>query len=84
MAPAGSNGTGCSPTEELQRMHSRYSSQGIGTLACSQGGDLTSPQGAPGFVQDPTGYLLTLPGRQVPALLLVWSVCASVRACMRL
>ena len=42
-----------------------YTSSGNGTLACDQGQDVVYPEGAPGFVYDPTGYLLTLPGRQV-------------------
>ena len=42
-----------------------FISSGNGTLACDQGQDVVYPEGAPGFVYDPTGYLLTLPGRQV-------------------
>ncbi len=46
-------------------MKSDYNTDGIGTLLCDQGQDIAYPEGAPGFVYDPTGYLLTLPGRQV-------------------
>ena len=46
-------------------MYDNYTSNGVGSLACDQGQDLVYPEGAPGFVYDPTGYLLTLPGRQV-------------------
>lgn len=46
-------------------MANNYSSDGIGTLSCNQGLDVVYPEGAPGFVYDPTGYLLTLPGPQV-------------------
>jgi hypothetical protein len=48
-------------------MNSDYTTDGMGTLSCDQGQDIVYPEGAPGFVYDPTGYLLTLPGRQVHA-----------------
>lgn len=53
-----------SPQGQLQ-VSSNYTNAGIGTLACEQGQDLAYPEGAPGYFSDPTGYLLSLPGRQV-------------------
>ena len=55
----------CSPSDELQHISSNYTSGDAGTLACDQGEDIVYPEGGPGYVYDPTGYLLTLPGRQV-------------------
>lgn len=55
----------CTPSNQLLQMSDDYITNGIGTLACDQGQDVVYPEGAPGFVYDPTGYLLTLPGRQV-------------------
>jgi len=63
---AGDGKVSCTPSSQLQ-MNSDYTSDGIGTLSCDQGQDMVYPEGAPGFVYDPTGYLLTLPGRQVHA-----------------
>ena len=60
------NGTvNCTPSSQLLQLYESYISDGVGSLACDQGQDLVYPEGAPGFVYDPTGYLLTLPGRQV-------------------
>lgn len=62
---AGDGRGGCDPSPQQLQMSSKYTDSGTGTLACDQGGDVPYPQGAPGYVYDPTGYLLTLPGRQV-------------------
>ena len=61
----GDGSLACSPSAELLQLSSKYSHNGVGTLACDQGEDVVYPEGAPGYVYDPTGYLLTLPGRQV-------------------
>ncbi|DBA95832.1 TPA: hypothetical protein ACH3X1_001379 [Trebouxia sp. C0004] len=53
----------CTPSSQLL-MNSDYTTDGVGTLSCEQGQDIVYPEGAPGFVYDPTGYLLTLSGRQ--------------------
>ena len=53
------------PSSQLLQMSVDYTTNGVGTLACDQGRDVVYPECAPGFVYDPTGYLLTLPGRQV-------------------
>ncbi len=55
----------CTPSSQLLLLNNDYTTDGIGTLSCDQGQDIVYPEGAPGFVYDPTGYLLTLPGRQV-------------------
>ena len=71
----GDGAVACTPNEG-QPISSNYSSSGVGTLACDQGKDIAYPEGAPGYVYDPTGYLLTLPGRQVSA-----SPCNDMTAC---
>ena len=65
MAPVGDGASTCSPSSQLLQRQDAYITNGIGTLACDQGRDIAYPEGAPGFTYDPTGYLLTLPGRQV-------------------
>lgn len=62
---AGDGAGACGASGERLQVASNYSSGGSGTLACQQGQDVEYPQGAPGYLDDPTGYLLTLPGRQV-------------------
>ncbi len=63
----GDGALSCTSSSQLLLMNSDYTTDGIGTLLCDQGQDLVYPEGAPGFLYDPTGYLLTLPGRQVHA-----------------
>ncbi len=63
---SGDGEVSCTPLSQLL-MKSDYTTDGVGTLSCDQGQDIKYPEGAPGFVYDPTGYLLTLPGRQVHA-----------------
>ncbi|DBA99225.1 hypothetical protein WJX82_007713 [Trebouxia sp. C0006] len=60
----GDGALNCTTSNQLLMMKSDYNTDGIGTLLCDQGQDIAYPEGAPGFVYDPTGYLLTLPGRQ--------------------
>lgn len=62
----GDGALNCTPSSQLL-MSNDYTTDGVGTLSCDQGRDIVYPEGAPGFVYDPTGYLLTLPGRQVHA-----------------
>lgn len=62
---SGNGAVNCIPSSQLLQLYESYTSDGVGTLACDQGQDLVYPEGAPGFVYDPTGYLLTVPGRQV-------------------
>ena len=62
---AGDGAGACGSSGERLQVASNYSSGGCGSLACQQGEDVEYPQGAPGYLDDPTGYLLTLPGRQV-------------------
>ncbi len=61
----GDGALNCTPSSQLLLMKSDYTTDGVGTLSCDQGPDIVYPEGAPGFVYDPTGYLLTFPGRQV-------------------
>ncbi len=63
---AGDGQVSCTPSSQLL-MSNGYTTDGIGTLSCDQGQDIVYPEGAPGFVYDPTGFLITLPGRQVHA-----------------
>lgn len=57
----------CESSQGQLQVSSNYTNAGLGTLACEQGEDVAYPEGAPGYFYDPTGYLLTLPGRQVRA-----------------
>ena len=61
---SGDGEVSCTPSSQLL-MKSDYTTDGVETLSCDQGRDIAYPEGAPGFVYDPTGYLTTLPGRQV-------------------
>lgn len=55
----------CESSQGQLQVPSNYTNAGIGSLACEQGEDVAYPEGAPGYLYDPTGYLLTLPGREV-------------------
>ena len=77
LARTGDGSSVCVLSNQASPIADDYTSSGNGTLACDQGQDVVYPEGAPGFVYDPTGYLLTLPGRQVSQHQAGYSICPS-------
>lgn len=51
----GQNEDGCTAEPDKAEFELQFYTDGLGQVACKEGTDVVYPDGAPGFVYDPTG-----------------------------